>query len=93
MSNKKNPPKEINLKDYIWEQEDFEFTPKPNRHKKFLKAKRRQLEKENFANKKKAFIDPIILDDHQRFVSKIEQSLLQDYYDNEEDDIQEYRIK
>lgn len=91
---KNNSQKEINLKDYIWEQEDFDFNPKINRHKKFLHSKKRQLEKENYANNKKKFTDKIILDEHKRYMSKIEESLIQDYYDNEdEDSFEEYRIK
>lgn len=89
--------KEINLKDYIWEEEDFEFNPKANRHKKFLKAKKRQLEKEAYAQKKyinKAISAEHILDEHGRYISKIEQSLLQDYYDIEdEEEFIGYRIK
>ena len=88
----KKPPKEINLRDFIWEEEEFQFNPKVNRHKKFLHSKKRQLEKEKFANNKKIFNDPFILDEHSRYMSKIEKSLLQDYYDSDED-FQEYKIK
>ena len=31
----KEPTKEIDLKDFIWEQEEFKFEPKENRHRKF----------------------------------------------------------
>jgi len=94
VSNKKNPEKDFELKDFIWEQENFEFTPKLNRHKKFLKAKRRQLEKENYVDNKKKFMDRMILDEHKRHMSKIEESLIQDYYDNEdEENFERYRIK
>ena len=90
----KKPPKEINLQDFIWEEEEFQFNPKVNRHKKFLHSKKRQLEKEKFANDKKIFNDPFILDEHSRYMSKIEKSLLQDYYDSDSDeDFQEYKIK
>lgn len=90
----KNPSKEINLRDFIWEEEEFEFNPKVNRHKKFLHSKKRQLEKEKFADKKKIFNDPLILDEHSRYMSKIEKSLLQDYYDSDSDeDFKEYRVK
>lgn len=90
----KKPPKEINLRDFIWEEEEFQFNPKVNRHKKFLHSKKRQLEKEKFADKKKIFNDPFILDEHSRYMSKIEKSLLQDYYDSDSDeDFQEYRVK
>lgn len=93
MSQKNKQNKEINLKDFIWEEEEFKFEPKPNRHKKFLHAKKRQLQKENFANKKKLFVNSI-LDEHQRYVNKVEESLLQDYYDREDDeDFEGYRIK
>lgn len=88
---KKN--KEINLKDYIWEEEEFEFNPKVNRHKKFLKAKKRQLQKENYADIKRKN-NTIILDEHEKYMSKIEKSLLQDYYDiDNEEDFKEYKIK
>lgn len=94
MSKKKNPQKEIDLKDFIWEQEEFKFEPKENRHKKFLHSKKRQLEKEKFADKKKIFNDPFILDEHNRYMSKVEESLLQDYYDrDDEEDFAGYRIK
>ena len=94
MSKKKNPQKEIDLKDFIWEQEEFKFQPKINRHKKFLHSKKRQLEKEKFADKKKIFNDPFILDEHSRYMSKVEESLLQDYYDrDDEEDFAGYRIK
>ena len=90
----KKPPKEINLRDFIWEEEEFQFNPKVNRHKKFLHSKKRQLEKEKFADKKKIFNDSLILDEHNRYMSKIEKSLLQDYYDSDSDeDFQEYKIK
>jgi len=90
----KKSNKEIDLKDFIWEQEEFEFNPKINRHKKFLHSKKRQLEKEKFADKKKIFNDPFILDEHSRYMSKIEKSLLQDYYDSDSDeDFKEYKIK
>ena len=90
----KKPPKEINLRDFIWEEEEFQFNPKVNRHKKFLHSKKRQLEKEKFANNKKIFNDSFILDEHSRYMSKIEKSLLQDYYDSDNDeDFQEYKIK
>lgn len=92
---KNNPPKEIDLKDYIWEEEEFQFQPKVNRHKKFLKAKKRQLQKENYVdNKKKQNADLLILDEHQRYMSKVEQSFMQDYYDaDDEEEYQGYRIK
>lgn len=90
----KKPLKEINLRDFIWEEEEFQFNPKVNRHKKFLHSKKRQLEKEKFADKKKIFNDSLILDEHNRYMSKIEKSLLQDYYDSDSDeDFQEYRVK
>lgn len=93
--NKQEQEKEINLRDYIWEQEEFEFNPKVNRHKKFLHAKKRQLEKEKYADNKKIYNDSLIVDEHQRYMSKIEQSILQDYYDrdDDEDDFEGYRIK
>lgn len=88
---KNKQEKEINLRDYIWEQEEFKFEPKINRHKKFLHAKKRQLEKEKYANDKKH--DYSILEEYERYNSKIEKSLLQDYYDREDEDYDEYRIK
>lgn len=91
VSKKNNLQKEINLRDYIWEQEEFKFEPKVNRHKKFLHAKKRQLEKEKYANDKKH--DYSILGEYDRYISKVEESLLQDYYDREDEDYGEYRIK
>ena len=94
MVSKNNSSKEIDLKDFTWEEEEFKFEPKPNRHKKFLKAKRKQLQKESYADSKKKFVDALILDEHKRFMSKVEQSLLQDYYDIEdEEDYEGYKIK
>lgn len=93
MTKKKNPSKEIDLKDFIWEQEEFKFEPKVNRHKKFLKAKKRQLEKEKYADDKKIYNDSLIADEHQRYMSKVEQSLLSDYYDMEDEDYKRYRVK
>jgi hypothetical protein len=90
---KNNSQKEINLRDFIWEEEEFQFNPKVNRHKKFLHSKKRQLEKEVYANNKKT-IDPVILDGRKKYISKIEESLLQDYYDrDDEEDYKGYRIK
>lgn len=88
---KNKQEKEINLRDYIWEQEEFKFEPKANRHKKFLHAKKRQLEKEKYANNKKH--DYYFFNEHDRYISKVEESLLQDYYDREDEDYDEYRIK
>ena len=79
MSQKNKQEKEINLRDFTWEEEEFNFEPKPNRHKKFLKAKRRQLEKEKYVDNKRKFTDQLILDEHKRYMSKIEESLNQDY--------------
>ena len=90
---KKNKQEEINLKDFIWEEEEFKFQPKFNRHGKFLNAKKRQLQKENYANQKKVWSDSIYTDEHQRYMSKLEESFLEDYYDSDEDDFMEYRIK
>ena len=91
---KKNKPVDYNLRDFSWETEEFKFSPKVNRHKKFIKAKKRQLQKENYADQKRK-IDPIIWDEHQRYMSKVEQSILQDYYDRDdsEENFEEYRIK
>lgn len=88
---KNKQEKEINLRDYIWEQEEFKFEPKINRHKKFLHAKKRQLEKEKYANDKKH--DYYFFNEYDRYISKVEESLLQDYYDREDEDYDEYRIK
>ena len=94
MSQKNKQEKEIDLKDFTWEEEEFKFEPKLNRHKKFLKAKRKQLQKESYADSKKKFVDAFILDERKRFMSKVEQSLLQDYYDIEdEEDYEGYKIK
>lgn len=90
MTKKKNPSKEIDLKDFIWEQEEFKFEPKVNRHKKFLKAKKRQLEKEKMADKKDI---SALEEEYFRYNSKIEQSLLSDYYDMEDEDYKGYRVK
>lgn len=91
---KKDKPIDINLNDYIWETEEFQFTPKVNRHKKFIHAKKRQLQKEKKADEKKLLNDSLTINDHQRYMSKIEQSILQDYYDtDDEEDYKGYRVK
>jgi len=91
---KKDKPIDINLNDYIWETEEFQFAPKVNRHKKFIHAKKRQLQKEKKADEKKLFNDSLTINDHQRYMSKIEQSILQDYYDtDDEEDYKGYRVK
>ena len=91
---KKNKQVDYNLNDFSWETEEFEFNPKVNRHKKFLHAKKRQLEKEKYADDKKIYNDSLIADEHQRYMSKVEQSILQDYYDrDDENDFDGYRIK
>ena len=86
----KNKTQDYNLRDFIWEQEEFKFEPKVNRHKKFLKAKKRQLEKEKMANKKDF---SALEEEYLRYNSKIEQSLLSDYYDMEDEDYKGYRVK
>lgn len=91
MSKNKAPVQDYDLKDFIWEQEDFKFEPKVNRHKKFFRAKKRQLEKEKNANNKKH--DYYFFNERERYISKVEQSLLQDYYDMEDEGYSGYRIK
>ena len=86
----KNKTQDYNLRDFIWEQEEFKFEPKVNRHKKFLKAKKRQLEKEKMADKKDF---STLEEEYLRYNSKIEQSLLSDYYDMEDEDYKGYRVK
>lgn len=86
----KNKTQDYNLRDFIWEQEEFKFEPKVNRHKKFLKAKKRQLEKEKMADKKDI---SALEEEYLRYNSKIEQSLLSDYYDMEDEDYKGYRVK
>lgn len=86
----KNKTQDYNLRDFIWEQEEFKFEPKVNRHKKFLKAKKRQLEKEKMADKKDF---SALEEEYLRYNSKIEQSLLSDYYDMEDEDYKGYRVK
>lgn len=86
----KNKTQDYNLRDFIWEQEEFKFKPKVNRHKKFLKAKKRQLEKEKMADKKDF---SALEEEYLRYNSKIEQSLLSDYYDMEDEDYKGYRVK
>lgn len=97
MSQKNKQEKEIDLKDFIWEEEEFKFEPKPNRHKKFLRSKKRQLEKETYINNRKhsiEYLEALTTNEHKRFISKIEESLLQDYYDrDDEEDYKGYRIK
>lgn len=93
----KSKQKDYNLIDFTWEEEDFNFQPKVNRHKKFLRAKKRQLEKEKYADKKKGFTDPIIWDEYGRMMSKredAERRIAYEDYDLEDDEeFVRYRIK
>ena len=93
---KKNK-QDYNLKDYIWEEEEFSFQPKINRHKKFLHAKKRQLEKEKYADNKKVWTDPIYNDEYNRIMAKREDAerriAYEDYDLEDDDDFVRYRIK
>ena len=101
---KKNKHQDYNLKDYIWEEEEFTFQPKTNRHKKFLHAKMRQLEKEKYVNERKRNLInnylnniEVIKNDHERYVVKLkdaERRIAYEDYDLEDDnDFVRYRIK
>jgi hypothetical protein len=88
----KNKPKDYNLRDYIWEEEEFKFQPKQNRHKKFLHAKKRQLQKEHYADTK----DIVISFEKERFMAKCDEAnkrIAYEDYDIEDDDFVRYRIK
>lgn len=93
----KNKTQDYDLKDFTWEEEEFQFQPKVNRHKKFLHAKKRQLEKEKNADKKRQFTDQIIWDEYGRMMSKredAERRIAYEDYDLEDDeDFTRYRIK
>ena len=100
----KNNPKDYNLKDYTWEEEEFQFTPKVNRHKKFLHSKKRQLEKERYVDKQKrnlinSYLNDIevIKNDHERYAAKLkdaENRIAYEDYDIEDDEqFVRYRIK
>lgn len=93
----KSKTQDYDLKDFTWEEEEFQFQPKVNRHKKFLHAKKRQLEKEKNADKKKQFTDTIIWDEYGRMMSKredAERRIAYEDYDLEDDeDFTRYRIK
>ncbi len=93
----KNKTQDYDLKDFTWEEEEFQFQPKINRHKKFLHAKKRQLEKEKNADKKRQFTDQIIWDEYGRMMSKredAERRIAYEDYDLEDDeDFTRYRIK
>ena len=99
-----NKPKDYNLRDYIWEEEEFQFTPKVNRHKKFLHSKKRQLEKERYVDKRKRNLINNYLNDvevikkeHERYVAKLEDAenriAYEDYDIEDDDDFVRYRIK
>lgn len=93
----KNKTQDYNLRDFIWEEEEFEFQPKDNRHGKFLHAKRRQLEKERNADKKKIWTNSNYNDEYDRMMSKredAERRIAYEDYDLEDDeDFTRYRIK
>lgn len=101
---KKNKHQDYNLRDYIWEEEEFTFQPKVNRHKKFLHAKKRQLEKEKYVNERKRnlinnYLNDIevIKNDHERYVAKLKDAerriTYEDYDLEDDDDFVRYRIK
>ena len=88
----KNKQKDYNLNDFIWEEEEFKFEPKVNRHRKFLHAKKRQLEKERYANTK----DIVISFEHEIYETKrqdAEKRLAYEDYDFDDEDFTGYRIK
>jgi len=90
---KKNNQTDYNLKDYTWEEEDFNFNPKPNRHKKFLHAKKRQLQKEYYADTKDKVIqmDNEVLRDKRNEADRL---IAYEDYDIEDDEqFVRYRIK
>lgn len=93
----KNKQKDYNLIDFTWEEEEFNFQPKVNRHKKFLHAKKRQLEKEKYADKKREWTDPIYNDEYGRIMSKREEAerriAYEDYDLEDDDDFVRYRVK
>ena len=96
MSRKKQT-EDYNLRDFTWEEEEFEFQPKENRHGKFLHAKKRQLQKEHYADQKRVFYDNVIKDEYKRFTSKCEDAerriAYEDYDLEDDDDFVRYRIK
>jgi len=105
VSKKKNPQKEIDLKDYTWEEEEFKFQPKVNRHKKFLHAKKRQLEKEKYVDERKRKLInnylndvEVIKNEHERYTNKIkdaENRIAYEEYDmdfDEEEKFINYKI-
>ena len=90
---KKNNQTDYNLKDYTWEEEDFNFNPKPNRHKKFLHAKKRQLQKEYYVDIKDKVIqmDNEVLRDKRNEADRL---IAYEDYDIEDDEqFVRYRIK
>ena len=102
---KKNEQKDYDLKDYIWEEEEFEFQPKVNRHKKFLHAKKRQLEKEKYVNERKRNLInnylndvEVIKNEYERYTNKIkdaENRIAYEEYDmdfDEEEKFINYKI-
>ena len=100
-----NKQKDYDLKDYIWEEEEFEFQPKVNRHKKFLHAKKRQLEKEKHVDERKRKLTnnylndvEVIKNEHERYTNKIkdaENRIAYEEYDmdfDEEEKFINYKI-
>lgn len=83
---------DYNLRDFIWEEEEISFNPKVNHHKKNIRAKRRQLNKEAMAANKPEKTPY----EYERYCSKVEAALLQDYYDRddlEDEDYSNYKIR
>ena len=95
MSKKKT--QDYDLKDFTWEEEEFQFQPKVNRHGKFLHAKKRQLQKEYQANQKRIWTDSIYNNEYNRTMAKredAERRIAYEEYDLEDDDdFVRYRVK
>lgn len=92
MSRKKQT-EDYNLRDFTWEEEEFKFQPKENRHGKFLHAKKKQLQKERYADAK----DKVVYIENNILFAKradAEKRLAYEDYDLEDDeDFVRYRIK
>lgn len=90
---RKQKEQDYNLRDYIWEEEEFKFNPKENRHKKFIHAKKRQLQKEHYANIK----DKVIEIEYNIIQNKRAEAdkyiAYEDYDFDEEDGFIRYKIK
>jgi hypothetical protein len=64
----------INLRDYIWEEEVHKFEPKENRHAQVLKGKRKEAEERENLKKKKETLSDLNSEDYKKIKADADHS-------------------